>query len=58
MDDIAVFKDRNIIGICDYISNICELYIHSTTLTEPLVRPFYTFFPTLLVYIFGSPNAR
>ncbi|KAI8638837.1 hypothetical protein BD408DRAFT_446441 [Parasitella parasitica] len=59
MDNPKVLQERDAIEICNYFLNYCESHITSTvTLSEHYVRPFHTFLPTLLVYIFGSPGTR
>ncbi|KAI8968963.1 hypothetical protein BDF20DRAFT_799223, partial [Mycotypha africana] len=59
MDISKVFQCRNISTTCEHISKYCELYINSSlNPSSHNVRSFHTFFPTLLVYIFGSPNVR
>ncbi|KAI8085886.1 uncharacterized protein B0P05DRAFT_635838 [Gilbertella persicaria] len=59
MENNKVFQDRNVIGICEYITSYCELYINATNkISSYSARPLYTFLPTLLVYIFGAPNTR
>ncbi|OBZ91813.1 hypothetical protein A0J61_00171, partial [Choanephora cucurbitarum] len=59
MENAKAFQDRNIVGICEYMSNYCATNINSSTsISSYSVLPFYNFFPVFLVYIFGSPNTR
>ncbi|KAI8384186.1 hypothetical protein BD560DRAFT_190865 [Blakeslea trispora] len=59
MENLKVFQDRNIVGICEYMSNYCTAnIISSNSLSHNSVMPLYNFFPVFLVYIFGSPNTR
>ncbi|PHZ08601.1 uncharacterized protein RHIMIDRAFT_241362 [Rhizopus microsporus ATCC 52813] len=57
MEHAKAIKDRDIKAICDYISNYCETHICASLSTQH-VRSFYTFFPTLLDLLFGSPTKR
>jgi hypothetical protein len=60
MDNVKPFQDRDVVGICAYLSKYCEIYInaHGADLNRSEVKTFHVFFPTLLTYIFGSPNTK
>ncbi|CEJ02752.1 hypothetical protein CU097_000718 [Rhizopus azygosporus] len=57
MEHAKAVKDRDIKAICEYISNYCETHI-CTSFSTQHVRSFYTFFPTFLDLLFGSPTKR
>jgi hypothetical protein len=59
MENAKAFQERNLIGICEYINKYCEIYINNVPiLSGGNVKAFHTFFPTLLVCIFGAPTKR
>lgn len=60
MENVKPFLDRDIVGICAYLSKYFELYInaHGADLNRSEVKTFHVFFPKLLMYIFGSPTYK
>ncbi|KAI8372827.1 uncharacterized protein BYT42DRAFT_547871 [Radiomyces spectabilis] len=59
MDNCKAFHDRDIVAICDYLVRYCRQHINGTpTISRQHAFAFYSFLPTLLVYIFGSPTQR
>lgn len=59
MENVKAFQDRNVVDMCQYLSKYCELYIINVpVLSGEKVKAFHTFFPTLLVCIFGAPTKR
>ncbi|KAG1148348.1 hypothetical protein G6F37_005756 [Rhizopus arrhizus] len=59
MENSKAFLDRDVVAICEYITDYCQKHICSSpSLNIQNIRSFYTFLPELLVCLFGSPNAK